>query len=374
MRILYGVHGYGRGHATRALAILPHLAARHQVHVLAGGDAWQTIAPDHPVTRIPTLGFAYSQRGGIRCRSNWHTFVRNLPALLDLLCSGPTFQLVRSLVEEFSPDAIISDAETWSHQVARELGIPRIGIDHIGIMTHCRPELARWDRWTTIFDKTCYRLLTGRPDRVIVSSFFDAPPRNPRVRVVAALARAEVRQMQPRAGGHLVVYLNRGREQLHEGMVRELGRVGVPVHVYGARERGRIGALCFLPLSNLPFLEDLASCRAVISTAGNQLVGEALALGKPVLVFPERCAEQRMNALAVERMGIGRQATWNQFTAETIRQFLEESPAYLAQIRRHDRDGLSETLAAIESALAELVPAAAGRPVDAGAATAGLPV
>jgi hypothetical protein len=37
MRILYGVFGYGRGHATRALSVLPELMERHEVTVLAGG-------------------------------------------------------------------------------------------------------------------------------------------------------------------------------------------------------------------------------------------------------------------------------------------------------------------------------------------------
>ncbi len=54
MRILYGVFGYGRGHATRALSILPELRERHEVVVLAGGDAYDAIAPDHPVVRILT--------------------------------------------------------------------------------------------------------------------------------------------------------------------------------------------------------------------------------------------------------------------------------------------------------------------------------
>jgi UDP:flavonoid glycosyltransferase YjiC (YdhE family) len=94
MRILYGVHGYGRGHATRTLAVLPHLAARHHVLILAGGDAYQTISPAYQVVRIPTLAFAYNQGPGPRRRSNRQTLRRNLPAVLDLLWQGPTFELV----------------------------------------------------------------------------------------------------------------------------------------------------------------------------------------------------------------------------------------------------------------------------------------
>ena len=42
MRIVYGVHGYGRGHATRALAVVQSLAARHDVRLFACGDAYDS--------------------------------------------------------------------------------------------------------------------------------------------------------------------------------------------------------------------------------------------------------------------------------------------------------------------------------------------
>jgi hypothetical protein len=64
VRILYAVHGYGRGHATRTLAILPELARRHTLLCLAGGDAYTAIWPDFPVVRIPTLRFVYARGTG----------------------------------------------------------------------------------------------------------------------------------------------------------------------------------------------------------------------------------------------------------------------------------------------------------------------
>lgn len=353
MRIAYGVHGYGRGHASRTLAVLPHLLARHQVLLLAGGDAYQAMSPEYPVVRIPTLGFAYGRSGNGK-RSNWHTFRHNLPAFLDLLCGGPTFQFVSEIVAEFAPDLVISDAEAWSSHVAMAQRIPRISFDHIGIMTYCRPQLAGLDPLTSWFDTACYRLLMGRPDRVIVSSFFDAPPRDASVSVVGTLPRDEVRRVQPAEGEHLLLYLNRGQDQFHSAVLDVLHELDCPVRIYGTPRRGRERNLTFLPPSNIPFLEDLASCRTVISTAGNQLVGEAIFLGKPLLVFPELCAEQRMNALAVERLGIGMRASFRDFTTATIRRFLARRDDFAANIRRHRRDGLPAALHAIDDFIGSL--------------------
>jgi UDP:flavonoid glycosyltransferase YjiC (YdhE family) len=156
-------------------------------------------------------------------------------------------------------------------------------------------------------------------------------------------------------------------------MFRVLERLGCPVHIYGTAFQGQQGRLQFLPPSSLPFIEDLAGCRAVLSTAGNQLVGEAIYLGKPVLVMPERCVEQRLNAAAVERLGIGMQITREQFTTDRIRVFLGRLDHYSQNMRRHVRDGLHEALDAIETYLAELAPGAAPASEGFETSDAGLP-
>jgi uncharacterized protein (TIGR00661 family) len=361
MRIIYGVHGYGRGHATRTLAILPELCQRHQVLILAGGDAHSAIWPDYQVVRIPTLGFAYGR--GTGKRSNWQTLRRNLSGVFDLKLRGPVFEMVQSTVEEFSPDLVISDAEAWTHHVAQRLGIPRISIDHIGILAYCRPRIEWRDRLEAKWDTLIYRMLMGRPERIIVSSFYDVPPRRDGVRTVNTLVRRELHDMNQVTGNHLLVYFNQGHWQITERILETLRHAGCPVRVYGSyKEIGRDGNLTFLPLSNLPFLEDLASCRGVISTAGNQLMGEAMSLGKPVLVMPEQCVEQRLNAAAVERLGIGLRTSPRRFTAATIRALLDRHDEFATAMRRCYRDGVRETMEALEAFMSELVPGAAVPP------------
>jgi len=359
MRILYGVHGYGRGHATRTLAVLPYLRRSHQLLVLAGGDAFPAFWPEYPVVRIPTLGFSYRQNPtGPRHRCNWLTFRRNISAALDLFWHGPTFDMVREIVEEFAPDVVVSDAETWTHQVAAYLGIPRISFDHIGIMAYCQAPIDPRDRLTAQFDAACYRALMGQPERILVSSFYQARPFRPDVRVVGTLPRQSLRDLVPTEKDHLLVYFNRGGDQLDDRLLKPLSDLGVPARIYGSPRRGRVGRLSFLPTSELPFLEDLSSCRAVISTAGNQLVGEALFLRKPLLVIPESCVEQRMNARAVERMGIGQRIAMGDFTLHTLRDFLNRLDNYRKRMESRFRDGLCEAQAVLDQFLAELVPSA----------------
>lgn len=362
MRILYGVHGYGRGHATRSLAILDELAQTHQVLVLAGGDAYAAMSSRYQVVRIPTLGFAYGARSGRR--SNWQTFRRNVSAVLDLGWRGPICDMVADQFAEFEPDVVISDAEAFTHHVAGRLGVPRIGVDHIGILAHCRPQIEWRDRPGAWIDTATYRILIGKPDRVIVSSFYPAIPRHPGVCVVGTMPRRELFALASRDAGYLLAYFNKGCHQLGPHVLNTLSTCGLPVRIYGTDQIGRQGSLEFRPLSNLPFLEDLAGARAVISTAGNQLMGEALYLNKPVLVIPEDCVEQRMNALAVERMGIGMRLSLRRFSPAALRGFLDRLDQYARQARGQFRDGRAEALAALENFIQQLASRDCAGPRD----------
>lgn len=351
MRIAYGVFGYGRGHATRTASVLPELRKQHEIQIFAGGDAYDQLSPQHPVVRIPTMGFGYGKDG--RC-TTYHTFRKNAWHVIEMIFRGPEFQAVRDAMLDFRPDVVISDAEPWTHRVARHLQIPRIGFDHFGIMVYCKPHIPLGDRIRSRRDVLVYRWLMGRPERIIVSSFYHAKPRWKRVRVIGPLLRDVVLDVTPRRGAHLLAYFNKGDYQFLPHLEHGLRASRLPVLVYGTSRRGRVDNLEFKPPSDVPFIEDLASCRAVVSTAGNQLVGEAVHLGKPMLVMPEQCVEQRLNAASLERRGFGMQVRHADFTNAILQQFLASEATYLDNIRRSARNGRKEAVDTIEQFIREL--------------------
>jgi uncharacterized protein (TIGR00661 family) len=354
--MVYGVFGYGRGHATRALSVLPELRRRHDVVILAGGDAYDAIAPIHPVVRIPTLRYEYGPDGK---RSLSRTLGENLRHIRDVLLSGEAYREVERVVREARPHVAVCDAEPWTHAAAARAGVPRISFDHYGILAYCRPPIPWSDRLRSVRDVCAYRALCPRPDRVIVSSFYDGGNRDRHVRFVGPLLRAEVLRARATYGEHLLVYLNQGDHQLTPRLLRTLHALDLPVLVYGTRRSGDDGCLSFRPASNEPFVEDLASCRAVFSTAGNQLVGEAIWFGKPMLVMPEHSVEQRLNAAAVERLGIGMQVPHDAIDVHAFRRFFAGEQAFRESARRSVRDGRVEAIGALESFAGELARARA---------------
>ncbi|MGA3124365.1 MAG: glycosyltransferase family protein [Polyangiaceae bacterium] len=351
MRIVYGIFGYGRGHATRAEAVLSEIRQRHDVLILVGGDAHEALCSRFPVERIPSLGYVYGARGE---RSVRLTFQRNFRKVADLVFGGETFRNVVRRVRDFKPDVAICDADPWTHRAAAALGVPRIGFDHFGIMAWCRPPIAWRDTVQVFRDVFAYRALNGRPQRVVVSSFFDPESPGPGVRVVGPLLRDEVRRATARPGDHVLVYFNQSEHQLTPRVMEELRALRLPVVIYGKRHRGTDANLVYKRVGDPAFLDDLASCRAVLSTAGNQLVGETMHLGKPILVAPENTPEQRMNALAVERLGVGARIDRSSFTAGAIRRFLAEERRFAERARTLRRDGREASIAALETFAREL--------------------
>jgi UDP:flavonoid glycosyltransferase YjiC (YdhE family) len=102
------------------------------------------------------------------------------------------------------------------------------------------------------------------------------------------------------------------------------------------------------------FVRDLAGCRAVLSTAGNQLIGEAIHFGKPVLAMPEDAFEQRLNAFMIERMGVGMRGDLKSLTPSDIDRFLGSRDWYRSNMREHAGNGRTEAAETLHGYIDEL--------------------
>lgn len=355
MKIAYGVMGYGRGHAMRTMSVLPELMKQHEVTVFAGGDAFDVLAPLFPTVRIPTIGYRYNARGG---HSIPRTISENVAPLADLLFGGHGMEQVEREFKSRGIQMVISDSEAWTHRTAAKLKIPRISFDHVGIIAYCKPRFPP-DLWLQgIRDGIGYRRLMGIPERILIASFYPAEGAYPGVKVVGPMLRDEVKRLKPTRGDFLLCYFNKGEHQYRPHVDRALRLLDCPVVVYGTPHRGKVDNLDFRAPSNEWFVRDLAACRAVLSTAGNQLTGEAIHFGKPMLALPEDAFEQRLNAYMIERMGVGMRADLNRLTPSDVDRFLANESLYRSHMGEHAGDGRSEAIATLHRYIGELAQGA----------------
>jgi len=329
-RICYGVAGEGRGHATRVRTMVEMLRREHVVTIFASHDAFALLSAAYrgsnvEVVEIPGLRHGYGRGGHL---SLLGSALGALPFLLKL---PSQLGWITEAVAERRPDLVITDFEPLLPRAARRLKVPFISLDHQRFLAECDfstlpPRLSRAARFLSYFVRAFY---SGQ-ELTVISSFFALPlkPSARRVMQVGVLLRPELERVTVTDGEHLVAYLRRGAPA---HCWRALAACGRPVRVYGAGARPPEGRVSFHTISEEGFIGDLASAAALVTTAGNQVVGEAVALGKPVLAFPEPGnLEQELNAYFVRACGAGHVAPLAGLEAKHLHDFL----ACLAELKR----------------------------------------
>lgn len=352
-RVFISMSGEGRGHATRVRAVTEALRGEHDICLFAPGDAHQLLAPlyegtDVAVESIPGLRFHY--RGGRRV-----DYSRTGREALRYLIGLP--RLLRRLearIRDERPGLIITDFEPALPRAARRAGVPFVSLDHQHfLLTYDLSSLPRRLRWHAAYMAAVVRVYCSGQAESIVSSFYFPPLRTEahHVTQIGVLLRPEVVAARPRHGDHLVSYWRRFAP---ENVLQALRDCGREVRVYGLGERPSEGNLTFRPISADGFLTDLAGCSALVCTAGNQLVGEALHLGKPVLAAPEPGNyEQYINAHFLGQSGAGDWAEMAAFDGGLLQAFLKNLEQHRRRIPRDRMNGLPEALRLLRRQLAK---------------------
>ncbi len=345
-RIVYAVSGDGFGHAVRAHSVAAGLIKRgHDVRFVCSHRAIQYLGQFFPERVHEVLGLLTTYREG---RAEiLDTVIQNV-AKLWRLARSPNATLKRML-RDYRPQLVITDFEPFTAFWARRNGVPFISLDNQHLLTHCRLEhptgFARdtLNAWLTI------RLYYGGAKRYLVTSFFRAPVRYHPTTLVDPVLRPTVYSRKPRRGDFLLAYKGAGGENLTMQRVLEEYR-GTPIRAYGFPVSGRMGTTEFRPFDSEEFLNDLADCSAVISSAGHSLVSECLYFEKPMLLIPiARQYEQLLNAHHVEKLGAG-MAT-HRLTPEKIDEFLARLETFRTTIRGLPKASLGPVLDAVEREL-----------------------
>ena len=358
--------GEGRGHAARARTLIDSLRAHHRITVHTFGDAYDFLQPLYArterfapmrgaiegvaVKRIPGLQFRYGPGGQLDYLRSTVAAARSLPSL------AKTTRELASRLEADGADLVITDFEPTLPRAARLAGLPVIGLDHQSAFTHGDfGELPGPLRRHARLIGAVVRAWTPRPDLQISSSFYRPRPgrtaarRAGSVHFVGVLLREAVRAAMPTRGDHIVAYLRPGTRP---EALEALRASHCEVRLYGVEGVRDGGSLAKRPVSEDGFISDLASCRAVVTTAGNQLLGEAIHLGKPILAMPEPGnREQEINGWFLGESGAGQVISCAQLSKEVLRSFLANERRYQKAGRDLDVDGTGRALELIEAAI-----------------------
>jgi uncharacterized protein (TIGR00661 family) len=368
-RIVYSMAQEGRGHASRACEIIRRLISKgHHVTVLTGGDSIAPLEeafsknPKFSLVKIPGFRLAYDDFGRV-------DYVETISFnATNFLKSNRTISKIERLMMKQKFDLAISDFEPYLPRAAKKVGCRFITLDnqHRMVFEKADKSFTRGKHALSYFvTKTIIREMHPLGPYCIISSSF-RPVIDPstlsdetKVVTVGPIIRKEVEALKRKVKKEdfVLVYVKRPLEGAIIPKIKDLpGRFIMYVKNPAEHKSSGKSSITYRRHSAVNFASDLARCKAVVSSAGEQLMSEALYLGKPLFSIPEEGTfEQTLNAWLVKKNKVGTCEDISKLNPGSIEAFLKKLPEYEKNIKKQKvENGIEDALVIINKALGAL--------------------
>jgi uncharacterized protein (TIGR00661 family) len=315
MNIVYGVSGEGLGHVFEEIQITKRLLREgHTVKVLTYGNrAVEALAAFAP-TRIAGITLHFNDEG----MSVGKTVSRNLGIIPFYLRNGAS--LMREL-KAFNPDAFVTAYEPFTTVAAHLMHRPLISMDNQNELLYVEAPPGG-DRFAFGLARLATRICTHGAAHYIIKTYAKPALSKEGVHFVAPVIQSEIRSVVPAYGDHVLVYLTKPNPDL----IGVLKAIDEKFIVYCNNAVGQEGNVTHRA-KGPSFLEDLASCKAIIGTTGFSLIADSIYLKKPYFGVPlKKQFEQTYNAQYLVRAGFGEYSEAP--TRAQIESFLANLPAF----------------------------------------------
>lgn len=315
MRILFLVQGEGRGHLTQALSlaqILP-IAGHEVIGAIVGVTAERGVpaffseAFKSPITPIFSPGLVYN--AGTNALEPFKTTKQ---ALRDIRPFWKSLKQVRNHIETQQPDVVVNFYEMLGGLTYALLrpSVPMVCIAHQYMAFHPNFQCPK-GQWFYRQAFTLNTRITCFGAKELLALSFDKQADEPRqrLRIVPPLLRQEVTKLKPTNEDFLLAYVTQPglkaellkAHQQHPEIRMDGFHAGTNVPDEIVDE-----TLTYHAIDGKRFLEFMARCKAIVTTAGFESVCEAAYLGKPALMIPQpNHYEQACNAIDGQRAGVG---------------------------------------------------------------------
>jgi uncharacterized protein (TIGR00661 family) len=316
-KYLFIVQGEGRGHMTQALSLKAILTdAGHEVCAMMVGKSERRVIPQFFLDKAGCeVGF-YDSPNFVTDKKEKGISLP-LSVWKGILNSPLYFENIKKLhlkVEEHKPDVIINFFDVlvgiyyWQYKPT----IPMVTIGHQYLFHHPDFVFPKGHDVEKMASKFFVDITAKYAKKRLALSFYELPEYAPKnIVVVPPLLRKEVKSVTNTSTEdfYLCYVLNNGyAEDIISWQKQNPNSV---LHCFydrkNAPEVEEISKnLFFHQISDTKFIDYMARCKGVVTSAGFESVCEAMFLGKPVLAIPTGGHyEQLSNGVDMERAGAG---------------------------------------------------------------------
>lgn len=348
--IFYSMAGEGRGHASRAYTIIENLKKKHRIFLYTPEHAYDLLFPiyrntDVIVKKIPGLLFHYN------CRQEVDVFKSISESIRYLINSDLPLKLIYNDFEKYNPDLVITDFEWMLPKAAEKYKVPYISIDHQHFLSYYDLKSLPFDLRgkAAVVAPTLNFFYMNQTATIVSAFYFPKVKKNNRQDIyqTGVFINEDIRHSNPDDKKYILVYL---RRFLTREVVASLENCGEKVIIYSNENVCDYGNISFKKVSRKNFAEDLSNCSMLVTTAGNQLVGEALYLRKPLIVMPEQNNfEQEINGFFLEQSCGGINISKENFHKETISDFYKKRHLFKCHTPRKKLCGNDKAISLIDN-------------------------
>lgn len=301
LRIIYGLSGYGFGHANRAISIGESLMKDYEILFITGGEA------------IAFMKEHFSQDCFLECPSFRNQYSRHGMSAAKTLMHGifhapRAFQYIKKIypiILKWNPDFFITDFEPYAYQLAKRLRKPIINFTDQTFMSYCniKDYFDFKNYWALKAASLVSKIFCPKASRTFITKPFPLKIAkkdknihliNPVLRkdIVVASVKNKMKE------NHILVYLHDKTRNILDVVARYAEENGLLIKAYChwpvPSVKNKI-IVCQFNRNN--FIEDMLQSQLVVATAGNELISEIAYLGIPAVIVPQPGAiEQYANA------------------------------------------------------------------------------
>lgn len=324
--IFYSMCGEGLGHSARAISLIEYLP-QHDFHVFTYEPDGYNFVKDLNLPNIKSIykinGLKFVSRNG---KINFlGTLIKSFEFIMKDFSKNKSFVL--NLAKELKPDLFLVDWEPTIPRVAHELGIPCISVDSQHKFRFDKLHgFPIWLKAYSVLANILCRFMIPQVNHYILSTFqSDLIPRQKGLTLAQCFVRKAIADIPPSNDGFLLVYVRQPEvaRKMLDCIFSSLG-TKYPVVCYGVKLDNEYPHVTFKERSYMEFSNDLSRCKAIFTTAGIQLIGEARYYGKPSFVVPiPGQHEQFVNARYVDILRLGSSSTFQKLSPQNIVEFLD---------------------------------------------------